>query len=215
MALATGSWLFIAAFLGVSCWIYFSPNVNYGQFLASFLVFLFLPAFFHNVLSPDYFFLVSFVYAALFFVFLGVKNLIFINRQPIYSFINGVLMLAIFSLFFWIDKTNIFFFVKYLLAFAVFFFVFKEFISFSFDNPGEQKKKMFVWTISFLLFQIVWALSFLPINFLNAAALALLIVLIFEDFIGHHFNGTIDRQVVLRNLTVFILLSLAIFGASK
>ncbi|TSA45296.1 hypothetical protein D4R52_02775, partial [bacterium] len=145
----------------------------------------------------------------------GLKNLIFINRRPIYCFLNGVLVFAIFSLFFWSDKTNAFFFVKYLSAFFVFLFLFKEFLNVSSESPGAQKNNLFAWSVSFLVLQIVWALSFLPINFLNAGALTLLIVLIFQDFVSGHLSGSIDRRLILRNITVFIVLALAIFGASS
>ncbi|MFA5098684.1 MAG: hypothetical protein WC461_00495 [Candidatus Paceibacterota bacterium] len=214
-ALATGEWFYIAAFVLAGCYFYFFPGVNSRQFLASFLVILLFPAFLREFLDSGWFLAVSLAYTAIFFVLLGLKNLIFINRRPIYHFLNGVLVLAIFSLFFWSDRSGILFFVKYLAAFSAFLYLFKEFLDISNEIPGAQKNNLFAWSVSFLVFQIVWALSFLPINFLNAGALTLLIILIFQDFILGHINGSINRRLVLRNITVFIALALAIFGASS
>lgn len=215
IALATGNWLFIAIFALAGCYFYFVPGVNSRQFLASYLVILIFPAFLREFLDSGWFLAVSLAYMAIFFVLLGLKNLIFINRRPIYCFLNGVLVFAVFSLFFWSDRTGILFFVKYLLAFSAFLFLFKEFLNVSSENQNAQKNNLFAWAISFLVLQIVWALSFLPINFLNAGALILLIVLIFQDFISGYLSGSIDRRLILRNITIFIALALAIFGASS
>ena len=94
-------------------------------------------------------------------------------------------------------------------------FLFKEFLNVSSEGYGAQKNNLFAWSVSFLVLQIVWALSFLPINFLNAGALILLIVLIFQDFVLGHISGSIDKRLILRNITIFIALALAIFGASS
>lgn len=214
-ALVTGEWFFIAGFVLAGCYFYFVPSVNSRQFLTSFLVILFFPVFLREFLDPSWFLIASLVYLAIFFILLGLKNLIFINRRPIYSFLNSVLVLAIFSLFFWSDKTDILFFIKYLATFFIFLSLFKEFLNISNEISGGQKNNLFAWAISFLVFQIVWVLSFLPINFLNAGALTLLIVLIFQDFVFSHISGSINNRLILRNITIFIALALAIFGASS
>lgn len=214
-ALGTGKLFFIAIFVVVGCYFYFVPNINSRQFLASFAVILAFPAFLRGSLSPGWFLAVSMAYLAIFFVLFGLKNLVFINRRPIYSFLNGVLVFAIFSLFFWSDKIGALFFVNYLLVFFTFLFLFKEYLNVLDEKLSGQKNNLFAWSISFLVLQIVWALSFLPINFLNAGALILLIVLIFQDFTLSHISGSIDRKMILRNITIFIALALAIFGASS
>lgn len=214
-ALTTGKWFFIAVFVLAGCYFYFVPNVNSRQFLTSFLIILFFPVFLREFLGSGWFLIVSLVYLAVFFVLLGFKNLVFINRRPIYCFLNGVLIFAIFSLFFWSDRTTVFFFVKYLSVFFIFLFLFKEYLSVLDESSGAQKNNLFAWSVSFLVLQIVWALNFLPINFLNAGALTLLIVLIFQDFVSSYLLGSIDRRLILRNITVFIALALAIFGASS
>lgn len=214
-ALATGKWFFVAVFVLSGCYFYFVPSVNSRHFLASFLVILFFPVFLRQFLDSGWFLIVSLAYLAIFFVLLGLKNLIFINRRPIYCFLNGILIFAIFSLFFWSDRTGALFFLKYLFVFFAFLFLFKEFLNVSSEGSGAQKNNLFAWSVSFLVLQIVWALSFLPINFLNAGALILLIVLIFQDFISGYISGSIDRKLILRNITIFIALALAIFGASS
>ena len=99
-ALATGKWFFITIFVLLGCYFYFVPNVNSRQFLASFLIILLFPAFLRQFLDSGWFLTISLAYSAIFFVLLGLKNLIFINRRPIYCVLNGILVFTIFSLFF-------------------------------------------------------------------------------------------------------------------
>jgi hypothetical protein len=146
---------------------------------------------------------------------LGIKNLIFVKRGPFYYLLNGLLLLAIFILFFFSAQPHLFF-VKYLLVFFAITFLFKEFLNFFIlESLNPQKRNLVVLGTAFLMLQLLWVIKLLPISFLNAASLALLIVLILQDFIGHHLSGTISRQLVLRNITVFLILSLVIFGASR
>lgn len=215
LALTTGRLFFVALFVIAGCYFYFVPNINSRQFLISFVIILVFPAFLYGFLGSNWFVAVSITYTAIFFVLLGLKNLIFINRRPIYSFLNGILVFAIFSLFFKSERISIIFFMNYLLVFFAFLLLFKEYLNVLDEKLSGQKNNLFVWSISFLLLQIVWALNFLPINFLNAGALILLIVLIFQDFVLSHLSGSIDRKLILRNITIFIALALAIFGASS
>lgn len=215
LALTTGRLFFVALFVIAGCYFYFVPNINSRQFLISFVIILVFPAFLYGFLGSNWFVAVSIAYTAIFFVLLGLKNLIFINRRPIYSFLNGILVFAIFSLFFKSERISIIFFMNYLLVFFAFLLLFKEYLNVLDEKLSGQKNNLFVWSISFLLLQIVWALNFLPINFLNAGALILLIVLIFQDFVLSHLSGSIDRKLILRNITIFIALALAIFGASS
>ncbi len=69
--------------------------------------------------------------------------------------------------------------------------------------------------LSFGLVQVLWAISLLPFNSLNSASLALLAVLILEDFAVHRLSGTMSHRIILRNATLFLILSLVIFAATK
>lgn len=94
--------------------------------------------------------------------------------------------------------------------------LFKEFLNFSVPEASNSRKKSLIAvSIAFLAVEFVWLVSLLPSGFLNAASLILLIILILEDFTVHHFSGTINRQIILRDVTAFLVLSLVILGASN
>lgn len=211
-----GHWLLVALFLVVSFYFYFRPSLQGGQFFASFLVLVIVSLLAVNLLVVGHWSLVVSLFSGfLFFFLLGIKNLIFVKREPFYYLLNSLLLLAIFILFFWSAQSHLFF-VKYLLVFFALSFLFKEFLNFFIPEfLTSQKRNLVVWGTAFLVLQLLWVISLLPISFLNASSLALLIMLILQDFIVHHFSGTISRQLVLRNITVFLILTLVIFGASK
>jgi len=209
-------WSIVIVFLAAAFYFYFRPSLNADKFLASFLVLLVASLLIiWSIVNSHWSLVIIVCLGFLFFLLLGIKNLIFIKREPFYFLLNGLSLLAIFILFFFSDKSHLFF-VKYLLAFFAIAFLFKEFLNFSISEPlNPQKKNLFAWGTAFLILQLLLVISLLPISFLNAASLSLLIMLILQDFIVHHFSGTISRQLVLRNITVFLILTLVIFGASK
>ena len=216
LLLAISNWLFAVVFIMVALYLYFRPSLNGSQFILSFLVLLIVS--FVLIFNPILQFpnsLIAVFFGFLFFLLLGVKNLIFVNRQPFYYLFNGLLLLVIFIFFFWTGNSHLFF-IKYLSVFFAVAFLFREFLTFSINGfSNSTKKNLIVYGTAFLILQLLWAITLLPISFLNAAALALLIVMILQDFIVHHFSGTMSRQIVLRNVTVFLILSLVIFGASN
>ncbi len=209
-----GQWSMVIVFLAVALYLYFRPSLNSSQFILSFLVLLATSLLTVNLI-PHSSFLIPLFFGFLFFLLLGVKNLIFVNRQPFYYLFNGLLLLIIFTSFFWSGNSQLFF-IKYLSVFFAIVFLSKEFLTFSVAGfLNSPKKNLIVCGMAFLILQLLWAITLLPISFLNAAGLALLIVMILQDFITHHFSGTMSRQIVLRNVTVFLILSLVIFSASK
>lgn len=150
----------------------------------------------------------------LFFVLFGVKDLAFVKRREIYYFFNCFLFLAVFGLFFGADKSH-FFILKYLAASAAVFLLSAELLDFMLPALVGVKKNLVIGVFALSAVQFLWAVAFLPIGFANSAALMAVIVLFLEDFIVHHFSGTLNRRLILRNATAFLILILAIFAASE
>jgi hypothetical protein len=160
----------------------------------------------------------------LFFLLLGIKDLIFVHRQQFSYFLNSLLFLAVFVCFFAANSGSGYFVFKYLAVFsAVFLLLLGPISPIRLISPiGSISPispigpiKLIAAGLSFGLVQILWAISLLPFSFLNSASLALLAVLILEDFAVHRLSGTISRRLVLRNITLFLILSLVIFAATK
>lgn len=211
----------VVAFLAVAFYFYFQSSLNVRQFPASFLVLIILSLLFvfnPLILGSQSSILASFFFGFLFFLLLGIKNLIFIKREPLYYLLNGFLLLTVFVFFFSLNYfyQPFWFLVKSLAVFSATFFLFKEFLTVVISAPlGSQKKNLMAGGSAFLSLQFVWTIGFLPFSVINAASLALLVALILEDFIIHHLSGTLNRQITLRNITMFLVLAMIIFGASK
>lgn len=206
----------VVIYLGVAFYFYFRPVFD-NRFLYSFLVILLVPFF---VIDSPFFLFYSLFLGFLFFLLLGIKNLVFINRHQIYQFLNNFLFFLAFIIFFSSDKSQLFF-SKYLILFLLSFFIFKEFLNWHFsrfESPLEmsvQKIKVYSAVFSFLLCQFVWVSALLPIGFLNLSALMLVFVLASKDLIINHLEGKIDKNLVLKNITMVVLFGIVIFAVSK
>jgi len=116
LLLAVSNWLFAVVFVLVSFYLYFRPSLNGSQFILSFLVLLATSLLIVLLVNGQWSLVISLFFGFLFFLLLGVKNLIFVNRQPFYYLFNGLLLLVIFIFFFWAGNSHLFF-IKYLSVF--------------------------------------------------------------------------------------------------
>lgn len=206
----------VIVYFGFAVYFYFYPTFE-NRFLSSFLIILLAPFFvIYSPIFPIYLLFFSF----LFFLFLGIKNLVFINRYQVYQFLNNFLFFLIFIIFFSADKSQLFF-LKYLILFPLSFFILKELLMWHFSRfesqlqISVQRISAYSATFSFLLGQLVWAIALLPIGFLNLSALMLVFVLASKDLIINHLEGEIDKNSVLKNITMVILFSIVIFAVSR
>jgi hypothetical protein len=210
-------WSLALIFLLFAFYFYFQPLVNREKFFYSFLVLIVVSflAVYLPLIPSQWLWLAGLFYGFLFFLLLGAKNLIFANRQLVYNIFNVLLLLVMLTFFFMTNNSQGFF-IKYLVMFLGIIFLARDFLNFSLINhSGPQKNNLMAWSLAFLTLQLLWVIALLPIGFINAAILALLVTLILEDFIVRHLKGTISRLIVLRNATILLILSLIIFGLSK
>lgn len=204
----------ILLFLSVSFYFYWRPVFSSSQFFGSFLILLIVSFLAVKFLWLDIAGIASILgLAALFYMLLGIKNLIFVNRSALYYLLISILLFLAFFFFFMADKSQ-FFLIKYLSVGLAAFFLSREFLFF-FVQDFSKRRALITAGFSFLTIQSLWAISLLPIGFLNSAALALFAALILLDFTVNHFNGVLTRRIILRNATSWIVLSVIIFAASK
>jgi len=215
--------------ISAALFFYFKPFFNTKQLIASFTILLVVAwigisvltaasyqdeSFFTEeyVFGNNFYFLLlaAFVLGLILFLILGTKNLVFIHRQPIYYIFNSILLLAVFILFFNADKSS-FFLLKYIGTGLAIFYLFKEFLFYSFG----LKKNLIAAVFAFLTLQLVWGVVLLPIGFINSSALALLFALVLQDLAIYHFSGNLTRQVILRNITLVAILAVIIFASSN
>ena len=216
--------IWLAGFFLIVLYLYFRDSLNVEDFLSSFLILLSGSLIAIRIPAQDNFWFavgVATFFAILFFVLMGIKNLIFIHRTVPYYFLNSLLFSVVFILFFYFDKSNFFAF-KYLLSGLAILFLFREFLDFnreSIPNPIQSsvlaKKNLLALALAFLTLEFMWVVSLLPIGFLNSASSLLLFILVLDDLLLHLWSGTINRHVVLRNTTIFLLINVLIFMFSR
>ncbi|MEK7143820.1 MAG: hypothetical protein AAB820_00610 [Patescibacteria group bacterium] len=211
-------WLFTVIFLIVALYFYFRPTINAGRFLFSFLALLAISLLVVKSLAVGLWLsVIGLFFGFLLFLLLGIKNLSFVHRQPLYYLYGALMFLTIFAVFFNADKSGLFT-VKYLAVGLAIFLIFREFLGVIEETESISglsiKKNLYSLVFAFLVLEFIWVVALLPLGFLNAASFAILFALVLEDLIIHHFGGTLNRLLILRNVTVFLILTVAIFGAS-
>lgn len=219
---ALGAWLILCVLCGL--YLYFRERVHSRLFLASCIVLLaasLLSIHQINPASAPTLLVVSLYFGILFFILLGVKNLIFIHRTLPYYFLQTFLFTSVFMLFFNSDTSGSFIAAYFLLGAAAFFLL-REFIGFNFapalglfQTPIAIQGGITAFVFAFLLMELVWVVALLSLGFLNAASFMVLAILLLEDLLLHALGGTLTRQIILRNATFFLCIGLVIFGFSK
>jgi hypothetical protein len=206
----------ILFFVLVAFLLYSRPIFNTSAFLISFLILIITIIFILKIFPENnFFFLSALFFSLMFYILLGVKNLIFINRALWYLFFNLALFYSVFISFFYIDKSTLFA-AKVLILFLALFLLFKEFFRFLLPEYQLPKKKaLIVWLLALIVLEIVFAVSLLPLGFINSANLAILSVFILGDLTFNYLKGTLNRRLFLIDITLFVLLILLIFGTTK
>ena len=217
-------WVWFVLSIFGSLYLYFKEQVHSKLFLPSFLVLIGASFLSISRMSPEstaFLATLSLYFGILFFILLGVKNLIFIHRILPYYFLNTFLFAVIFMLFFASD-TGGFFIHTYLLLCAAVFSLVREFLGFNFaptlgllQTPVAIRRNIIALIFTFLLMEFVWVVALLPLGFLNAASFMVLVILLLEDLLLHTLSGTLTRPIILRNATFFLSISFLIFWFSK
>ncbi|KKW47746.1 MAG: hypothetical protein UZ00_C0001G0002 [Parcubacteria group bacterium GW2011_GWA1_60_11] len=233
-------WLWLPGWLFalLALFLYFKPLFQPGKLLRSFFVLLGLSLGF-SALAPALLPLFSGIgellaafLAALFFLLMGIKDLAFVHRSGRYLLLYAGLFLGVFMLSFWYaaprDALRLLLVAALFLAAST--LLFREFLGVMRDNlflgvPGTEeaasvwdewkRRRVLVWALAFLVFQLFWAVNLLPIGFLMQAALLLLLVVLGSDALRAHMQGALTPFYVLRATTVLIFAALGIFAASN
>ncbi len=157
--------------------------------------------------------------AVLFFLILGLKNLVLIKRRGWYLFLNFSLFYLAFLNFFLIDKSSLFV-GKWLLFLVLVFGLSRELLSVliasSEDNKVKSNRLLIASVVmTMIIGQLLWLVSWLPIGFLSSANFMILIVFLFSDLFLNHFWGKLRKKIIVKDLLLFFILSSVIFLASS
>ncbi len=215
----------IFLFIVAALYFYFHPLFEAKKNFSSFLILLFvalLAASHLPVAAGKWNFFAAALFGLFFFILLGVKNLVFINRLVIYEFVNNFLFFSLFIVFFLFDKAD-WFFLKYAIIFLAIFALFRAFLlsqdflrgTQASNLPIAAKINLFSVSLAVLISQFILIAAYLPIGFLNLAAISLVVVLALKDLTISHLYGNLNRSIILKNATMVLIFSVIIFIASK
>lgn len=152
------------------------------------------------------------LFSSLFYLIVGIKDLVIIHRREWSFFRNLLLFYAIFLLFFLADKSS-WFLLKYLTVFGTTFFLLKEWILI-YEFNFLRRVNIAALVLSSIILQVLWVVALLPLGPVNSANLMVLTTYILFSFVIYHFQGQINRKFVLKKVTIFVLLLLLIFVTS-
>ena len=203
-------------FIALAFYFYLKPFFEAKKYFFSYLIFLVTALLAISRLpaeSGKWNFIAAAVFGLAFYAFLGIKNLIFIHRSSIYEFLNNFVFFLVFIIFFMADKSSEWIFWGYGAAVLSFFLLFRE--SIILRTSHVLKINLFSVSLAALISQFILAVSYLPVGFLNSAAISLAAVLVLKDLTVSHLRGDLNRQVILKNATIILLFSVIVFMASK
>lgn len=191
-------------FLAGAMILYGRPLFRTVEFLEPFIVLLVVSLILTWSAGGGLFLYLSVAYSTfLFFLILGVKNLVFVQRDNWHRVLNMALAYEAFILFFYYNKE--FFVAQLVLIFTVIFFLLRDLF----------KKRTIYWLLGLLVLEAVWGIGLLPIGFVNSANIALLAYFFLSDLALHHSANTLTRRKILTDATIFTLLLLVIFIFSR
>lgn len=152
----------------------------------------------------------------LFFLILGIKNLIFVNRFDNHQLMVFLLLFLLFFSFFsgfenW--RGLIVSWAALALGFS-FYFLFHELAGYTSEH-GRTKKIVIAALGSLLIWQAAVAVLFLPVNYFYQTAVLFLSSVILVDIFLEYLNGGLNRRKILSDFSIFFVLSAVILASAS
>jgi len=145
----------------------------------------------------------------LFFMMLGIKNVILVRRSQWYSVLFIALIYGI-SLLFFTSIHGPHALRDFILLFVFFYLLLKEYFVVQ-GYPYDRALKVVTLTETLLLIQIAWVLSLLPLGFSKAASLLALLLMMLAGITDRYLRGTLSARFLRLSLILFIVLTTVIF----
>ena len=219
------SWLAILIFLFFAGILYLQPIFKTSSLLFSFLSFaalsLLVPSRFAIVFARSGFesapavglWLCALVFAGIFFLIAGVKNMVLLRRREWYYLLYLCLNYLALFLFFSIG-TSVGFWLKALVFFAFNVGLLREFLRFQ-DFQLQRLHKVGVFIIALIILECLWAVSLLPLGFANSASLMTVIIFTISEIFQRYIRGTLNARFIRLNTLFAAGVLLVIFLVSN
>lgn len=179
---------------------YFRPSINNKKFLASaainFILALFLPIFPDARLNA----LIVLGLVAIYGILIGVKNLIFFERDKVY-YLGQFLLVSIFSLFILLGQLSLFNEIIIGIGLAL---LFREF--YLFLAPNSKNSGTLAGLVSaFLAIQLGWVISVAPKVIWVKVGLLTLLIFMMMELTAQHLKGELAISSLKRDLIIALV----------
>lgn len=176
----------------------------------SLFVLLFISLFGVSMLSHVQFLIPAILFFSLmFYLISGIRGLVFVHRGH-WNYVKNILLLYSIFLTYFLSNKYDWFFAKYLLVFVLVFLLIREWLSWL-ERGFPKRRQVIALVLSFLTLQLLWAVSLLPLGFIDSATLMTVFVYVMLDFCMHHFKGTVNKELILKNSVVTALSLFIVF----
>lgn len=203
------SWFLVVAF-----YLYLFPLFKPLKLALPFLIVIFFAA----VETPGV--LLAILFSIFFYLILGIKDLIFIDRKTAYEILVLLLLFLVFIRFFshfdgGVRPAAIFY--AFVIG-AILFFLAKEFLGYSSGGDAGvadavRRKNVISGIIGLVVLQLALVFLFLPINFLYQAAAIFLAAALLLELAYDYLGGKLTRRRILASFSALFVFLVVILGS--
>ncbi|MEK7464776.1 MAG: hypothetical protein AAB617_03315 [Patescibacteria group bacterium] len=149
----------------------------------------------------------------LFWVLLHLVNFHFKDRFLVYGIFNVALLIQISTLFFYFARLDNFILPGVIVFFSIV-LLFKEVFVF-FGASQERRVLVLSVALGLIILELSFFTIFLPLGFINSAALIVLFSILIRDAMLFHVRGYLNFDFIFRELAFLIVVSLVILASSN
>ncbi len=205
----------LLAFVIIGAVLYFIPVFQTLLVLPSFFVLMTISPIALSVFGPQvsYPSLLAAFFGLLFYILLGIKQFVFVARIKLHQALHLALLYCVSILFFAAPGGDWFVTRSLLLAFFAYFLIREFFLIRGFAKDAQMKLTSAL--IAFVLVEFVWAINLLPIGFINAAGVLLVLLFTLEELLVFALRDTLTRRELVLELSTCFTLIATIFAFSN
>lgn len=205
----------LAAFILIGAVLYVTPVFQTLLILPSFLALMILGPIAMSVFGSqiEYPSLLAACFGILFFIILGIKQVVFVNRAKLHHVLHLALLYGM-SILFFAAPSGDWFILRSLAFAALSTLLIREFLLIRIGERGPAAKLVSA-LFSLLLVEALWVLSLLPLGFINAAGVLLVLIFTLEEVAILSLKGELTRKSLVLELATGIALIVAIFFFSN
>jgi len=93
------------------------------------------------------------------------------------------------------------------------FFLIRESLTFS-EKFFGRKRMVVSGSMAFLGIECMWLFQFLPLGVINASAFLAIVLSLIRDMVLANEEGELNPRFILREITIFVIVTLAFFTVS-